>query len=173
MILSILQPIWPIYSVLRVLIIFIDMVLVFVIFYAGVELHSMRPHFVYDPRKPIRKHAAPSKMPALNDVWQKLREEVRTGAMEAIHKTLIEADRIADNELKKRGYEGDTFADRLSKLEAVGMETLDRVWNSHRLRNDIIHTPGFEVSLGRAEQAMDDYEAFLKEIGALKQSSTH
>lgn len=173
MILSILQPIWPLYSVLRVLIIFIDMVLVFVTVYAGVELLSMRPHFIYDPRKPSRRHAAPSKIPGLSDAWQKLREEVRTGETEAIHKALIEADKITDGELKKRGYEGDTFADRLSKLEAVGMETLDRVWNSHRLRNDIIHTPGFEVSLGRAEQAMNDYEAFLKEIGALKQSAGH
>jgi hypothetical protein len=59
---------------------------------------------------------------------------------------------------------GEHLADRLSNLDQDDIKSMNRVWRAHRLRNDLVHTPGFAVSPSDAQQAMDDYEAFLKEM---------
>lgn len=171
MILSFLEPIWPIYSVFRVLIIFVDMVLFFVTVYAAVELFNFRPSFVYDPRKPHPGHAPKKSAHApavtVRENWQNIKKRLETGTPDSIRTALIEADSLLDNELKKRGYEGDTFADRLSKFEVKGMEhAINNVWAAHRLRNDVVHTPGFHLEIGAVHQALEAYETFLKEIDA-------
>ncbi len=155
------------YGIVQVILVLIDIILVFVTVLAAAELFHYRPRFVYDPRKPARKRKG--RVPPANpgDSWAKLRAELETGAPEGIRAAVIGADGLADDVLKNKGYAGDTFADRLAKLDSASFKTVDRVWSAHRLRNDLVHTPGFEVSLEQGRQALDDYEAFLKELGAL------
>jgi hypothetical protein len=161
--------IYPLYSVLRVLVIFIDMLLFFAGIFAAMELFSTRPRFVYDPRKSRKGHAV-KKESALHKVtaaWVKIHEKLSQGTPEAMRIAIIEADGLTDSVLKKRGYPGETFADRLSRFNAQGMESLDALWDAHRLRNDIVHTPGFHITSSQAEKAIHSYERFLKEIEAL------
>ncbi len=167
---NILGAIWPVYVIVRAILIFLDAAFVFIIIFAGFELLRMRPRFVFDPRHPVKHHGAHGHKHAaapVGSAWKAIREKMKAGTPEAIRISIIEADGLVDNVLKKHGYGGDTFADRLAKLHPQQFESLGQVWDAHRLRNDIVHTPGFEVSLSHAEKALDHYEQFLKELGAL------
>jgi hypothetical protein len=166
---DIFTALWPIYSIVRAILILLDVALLFLFILAAVELFLLRPHFVWDPRRPAEHRGAPGhKQPAtVGTAWKIIREKIKAGTPDVIRISIIEADGLVDTALKKRGYEGDTFADRLSKLHPQQFDSVNDAWDAHRLRNDIVHTPGFEVSLSRAEKALDHYETFLKELGAL------
>jgi len=45
--------------------------------------------------------------------------------------------------------------------------TLDKLWEAHRVRNNLVHTPDFNIPQAKAEEVVGDYEAFLKEVKAL------
>jgi hypothetical protein len=53
---------------------------------------------------------------------------------------VLEADKLVDFVLKKRGYAGETFADRLRYAEKhINHTTYQNVWDGHKIRNTIAH----------------------------------
>jgi hypothetical protein len=162
----------PIYLVLKYLIIFLDAALVFIFAFAFAELVTFRPPFVLDPRRPAKRqhHTGPraAHAPLPEEQWRKIISRLGDETPDSLRLAVIEADGFVDNMLKKKGYEGDTFADRLSQLNQDDFKTLDLVWDAHRLRNDLVHTHGFVVTPDRARKAMVNYEAFLRELGVLE-----
>ena len=59
------------------------------------------------------------------------------------------------------------MADRLEQLDLTQINTLDNIWRAHRLRNQLVHTPGYSVNQVDAQRFLKYYEDFLKEIGVL------
>ena len=80
---------------------------------------------------------------------------------------IIDADGLVDDVLKQMGLPGEHFADRLARLTPEELKTFDKVWTAHRVRNDLVHTPGFALGLDEARRVMKSYEAFLIEIKAI------
>lgn len=160
----------PIYTVVKYTLIFLSAVLVFFFVFSFAELISFRPPFVLDPRRPARRrHYAPrAHAPTPQEQWRKISARLAEDNPDALRLAVIEADGFVDNMLKKKGYEGETFADRLSLLNQDDFKTLDLVWDAHRLRNDLVHTHGFNLTADRARKALVNYEAFLRELGVLE-----
>lgn len=53
---------------------------------------------------------------------------------------VLEADKLVDYMLKKKGYAGETFADRLRNAEKHINHTIyQSVWDGHKIRNTIAH----------------------------------
>ena len=100
--------------------------------------------------------------------WQDITKKFNVGSPDSIRVAIIEADGLADSALKQMGLRGEHMADRLENISDQELKSLDRLWRAHKLRNDLVHSPGFEVSSGEAERAMGDYQAFLSEIGILE-----
>lgn len=98
--------------------------------------------------------------------WEAILEKMESSPPQSFPLAIVEADTLADTVLKELGFEGEHIADRLDKLN-TGLATLDKIWRAHRLRNEIVHTPGFTISEGDARKAISYYEAFLKEIGVI------
>ena len=117
--------------------------------------------------------AAPGKnVPAQKDPetakrFASLKERLTVPTSENLRLAVIEGDALVDSFLKRAGYEGEHMADRLSQLSAGEVPALERLWDAHRLRNNIVHTPGAAISSHEARAAMKAYEDFLKELGAL------
>ncbi len=166
---ALLETIWPFYSFLRVLFIFLDIVLVFVFVFAFFELLRFRPVFFMNPQRPRRRkkksvHHAVSP----EESWTKIQARLTEISPDAARLAVIEADAFVNNYLKHHGYAGETFADRLSHIDPDTVPAIDRVWAAHRLRNDLVHTPGFQINNDRAKKALEDYEAFLREMGVFE-----
>ncbi len=157
---------WGVYEVVRVIFVILDA------FLLGIFIYALKKGWEYRPHLHIHKKAEEStftiRSAMLQDKWNTVREKFSLGTPEALHVAMIEADAFVDEALKTSGLPGQHMADRLSGLDSNEVKTLDRVWRAHRLRNDIVHTPGFVVSAADAEKAMGDYEAFLKEIEVLE-----
>ncbi len=110
--------------------------------------------------------AAASHNPAVMKHWADIVKRANTGAPENIRWSIMEADALVDMVIKERGVAGETMADRLANFRREDYKTVDKVWDAHRLRNEIAHTPGFKVSTKHAEKALFAYRDFLKELKA-------
>ncbi|MBI4119582.1 MAG: hypothetical protein HY456_01910 [Parcubacteria group bacterium] len=99
--------------------------------------------------------------------WREIEEKAGSELPETLKIAIIEADKLVDNVLRRVGIPGEHMADRLEHLPADELKSLEALWRAHRLRNDIVHTPGFDLSPAEAKRTLSVYEAFLKEIGVL------
>ena len=53
---------------------------------------------------------------------------------------VMEADKLVDFVLRKKGYKGETFADRLRNAEKhIDHSTYQNLWDGHKIRNQIAH----------------------------------
>ena len=53
---------------------------------------------------------------------------------------VIEADKLVDFILRKKGYGGKTFADRLRNAEGnINHNLYQNIWHGHKIRNQIAH----------------------------------
>lgn len=161
-----------IYQVVRALVILLDIALIFIIIYALRELLRYRPKFVWDPTK-WQKHVKTKKKkvqlqnPVTLNAWKKVESKLKDGSADSLRLAIVEADGVVDEVLKRMNLGGETFADRLSHLSAEKYPSLERLWDAHRVRNNLVHTPDFEISAMEAEETIAAYEAFLKEVKAI------
>lgn len=98
--------------------------------------------------------------------WTDIVKRANTGAPENLRWAIVEADALVDTVLKARHLPGETMADRLANFRREDYKTIDRLWEAHKLRNEIAHTPGFKMTSKQAEKALFGYRDFLKEIKA-------
>ena len=150
----------------------LDFLLLAILIFATVKVWHIRGRFsIYDP--PTHTHGAahgegvkPKKNPAILKYWTAIVQKANTGTPENLRRSVLEADALVDFFLKGAGYAGEHMADRLVQISKVGIKSVDRVWDAHRLRNDIAHTPGFVVTSQQAEKALLAVRDFLKEMQA-------
>ena len=110
--------------------------------------------------------AAPVHNPAVLKHWTDIVKRANTGTPENLRWAVMEADALVDMVLKERQTLGDTMADRLANFRREDYKTVDKLWDAHRLRNDIAHTPGFRMTSRQAEKALLSFRDFLKELKA-------
>lgn len=77
--------------------------------------------------------------------------------------SLIEADKLIDFTLKKKGYMG-SFGDKLKAAEKL-FSHIDDIWAAHKLRNNLVHEVGFTVNEGQARSALSSFKKALSDLG--------
>lgn len=116
---------------------------------------------------PVHPEPAHQKQnPVVLKHWTAIVKRANTGTPENLRWSIMEADALVDFVLKERQAPGDTMADRLANFRRDDYKTVDKLWDAHKLRNEIAHTPGFQVKSRQAERALVAYRDFLKEIKA-------
>ncbi len=99
--------------------------------------------------------------------WKAIERKVREGAPDSFRIAIIEADALADRLLKQIGLKGEHMADRLERISSEELKSIERLWRAHRMRNNLVHTPGQAVTYEEAKSVLSDYEAFFKEVGVI------
>ena len=130
--------------------------------FSNPHAHAHGPAHAASPGQP----AAPAHNPAILKHWTDIVKRANTGTPENLRWAIMEADALVDMVLKQRQTAGDTMADRLANFRREDYKTVDKLWDAHRLRNDIAHTPGFKLSSRQAEKALLGFRDFLKELKA-------
>ena len=77
---------------------------------------------------------------------------------------IIEADKILDHCLYKRGFKG-SLGDKLKKAGGK-FSNLDGVWFAHKLRNRYAHEIDIRVHMDEARNALKYYKQALMDLGA-------
>ncbi len=98
------------------------------------------------------------------DAWQKI--HLKSQAEETWSIAVIEADKLLDNALRKKGFKGETMAERMvSAKDAFSKRQL--VWESHKFRNQIAHDESVKVTEKKVQAALYGFKSALKDVGAL------
>lgn len=159
---------WGFYDVAAVIFILVDIALVIGFVYAFNKAWKFHPKYEIEEGQTVAARRETMHDIVMKERWHAIMTKFATGTPEAARLSIIEADALVDTALKGMQIEGEHLADRLSNLETDEIESMPRIWRAHRLRNDLVHTPGFSVTQADAERTMDDYQAFLKEIEVIE-----
>lgn len=155
-----------IWLVIKIIILFVDAIIIGVFVFALGRAWRYRPKLRLFPKRP--KRAPTLRTEALKEHWNSILENLNVGTPESRKFAIIEADALVDDILKRLGYEGEYMADRLAKLDVQDFPSVEKLWRAHRVRNELAHTPGFEISHEHAKSLIEIYEDFLKEVGVLQ-----
>jgi transposase len=156
----------PVFQSMRNTFLVLDAILVIMFFFSFAKSWKYRPKL--HPGVRVVHKTFTLRDDVLQKRWDTIRTRVEGGSADGMHLAVIEADKLVDDALKQMGLEGEHMADRLGKISDTEVRTLDRLWRAHRVRNDLVHSPGFSLSAGDAKRVIDDYEAFLKEVKVLR-----
>lgn len=109
-----------------------------------------------------KKSVAPN---AMKEPWQQVLKKLGSENPADWNLAVIQADSIVDSILKEMGIPGETMGERMRTLDKGRLSSLEDLWEAHRVRNDIAHSPDRTVSKHRAAQAIGLFEKVLKEMG--------
>ncbi len=153
---------------LKALFIFLDLALLGLFLFSVRQGWKFRPHLeVSENGKPANGKLAPIlRKDVVRTRWRAVTDKAGAGSLDALRIALIEADTLTDDVLKWINSPGEHMADRLGAFDAEEVKSLEGAWRAHRLRNDLVHTPGFTATPEEIQKAMEAYEKFLAEIGA-------
>ncbi len=140
-----------------------SVLLIFSTFYTLSKAIKMRPKFVHDQTTAIMT----LKKAELLEKWRQIKNKYDDGSMDSAKVAIIQADALVDTILKNAGLEGEHMADRLMNIDKSELKSLDDIWTSHKIRNNVVHTDGFDLSSDLSYKAMRGYERFLKELNII------
>ncbi len=80
---------------------------------------------------------------------------------------VIEADKFFDEVLRRLGYSGENFGERLNQVHPSEVENINDIWNAHRVRNSLSHDVNYKLSEGEAKKAIAAYERAMKDLDVL------
>lgn len=105
----------------------------------------------------------------VRDAWGKIvARAAEGGSPETLTLAIIEADKLLDDVLRALGYQGEHLAERLDQLERRRKtQATQRLWQAHRIRNNLVHASGFNISPVQAKEVLAVYEGFFREIKAI------
>lgn len=158
-------PWMPAINAVRFLLVIADFILLILAIYWIRETLMLRP--------PLHRAAPADRRTTLKgspDIAMRWKAVLAKAAASPESATLavIEADTLVDDVLRRLGLTGETMADRLDQLDPQEIKTLDRLWRVHRIRNALVHRPGFSISSADATEMLGAYESFLKEVEILE-----
>lgn len=154
------------YETIRVVFIIADIALIGGIIFAFIKGLRYRPRFHLRPPSTSRRRPT-IRTAIFRERWMMAEKRFSLGTPDAMRRAIIEADAIADSALKSMGIPGEHMADRLEKISEEEVKSLGNLWHSHRARNNLVHTPGYEVEPDEARRVFEGYRAFLHEIKIL------
>lgn len=159
---------WSVFNFIRGLFTVVDVILFVLFCWTLKQAWQWRPHYGMGGHRGAKKHAAPLHVVAAKERWIAIVRKANVGGADTRRMAVIEADAFVDQSLKQMGVLGEHMADRLESLNAEELLTLNRLWRAHKLRNELVHEgPQRELTAEEAQTTLQDYEVFLKEIGAL------
>lgn len=100
-----------------------------------------------------------------NEKWKEVKKHMESSNQADWRLAILEADIMLYDMLDQMGYEGDSIAEKLKKVEPASFNTLDEAWRAHKVRNIIAHEGGsYVLSRNEAERAIRQFETVFKEF---------
>ena len=116
------------------------------------------------PSIPVVQKASPG---ALTARWEEILRHLASNVEAQWRFSLIEADKLVEDILRRAGFPGDTMGERLMNIQSGQLETIDGLWEAHKLRNRIAHDLNYFLRYTEAKRAIGQFEATLRELSAL------
>ena len=99
--------------------------------------------------------------------WERTKRRLKKDWEPELKLSIIEADQLLDDLLKRMGYAGESLGERLKQLNSNVLPNIDQVWEAHKIRNNIVHDPDYKLSLSRTREIIKIYEQTFQNLEAL------
>jgi hypothetical protein len=99
--------------------------------------------------------------------WKEIVKLVESGQESSWRLAVIEADKFFDQVLRRLGYSGENFGERLTQVHPTEIENINDVWNAHRVRNSLSHDVNFKLDEGEARKAIAAFEKAMRDLEVL------
>lgn len=93
----------------------------------------------------------------------------KIGGSSQLKNAVIEADKLLDYVLKSKVGDDGTLADRLKRAQKYFSSKSDynNLWYAHKVRNQIAHETGFNLSTTEAKKVIGYFEKSFKKLGVI------
>lgn len=97
--------------------------------------------------------------------WANIKVLLKQKSPAQLKQALITADRCLDAVLKDT-IEGDTMVERMKNMRnLLDRDSYNRMWESHKIRNNIVHEAGFDPPTFLVTESITDIENILIILG--------
>ncbi len=96
--------------------------------------------------------------------WEGIKARLQKGDEANLKLAVIEADNLIGDILKRMGLAGADIEERLRRIEVQEIKSVDKIWATRKIRNQIVHEPDFHLTQEEAEAAVGNIEEALKEL---------
>lgn len=104
----------------------------------------------------------------VNEEWAEILGHLESQNQSSWALAIMECDKIMDELLRERGYEGKDIGEMLKSEKGKKLRNLQGAWEGHKIRNRIAHEPGFVLTSREAKVAAAHYESVFRELGFLE-----
>lgn len=80
---------------------------------------------------------------------------------------IIDTDKLLDDVLKAKHYKGKSTGERLMTAQH-DLTDNDWVWCAHKLRNQLVHEDGVQLTQNKVREALMGYRQALRDLGAIE-----
>jgi hypothetical protein len=99
--------------------------------------------------------------------WIQIKQRMETKNESDYKLAILEADKVFDDLLKRMMVKGKDMGGRLKQINEELLPSINKVWQSHKVRNKIAHKPDYHLSYSEAERVIENYEAALHDLNIL------
>jgi hypothetical protein len=106
----------------------------------------------------------------IKERWEKIEQLTKVGRPSAFREAVIEADKLVDFALKVCFPFRETAAERLKEAKEFFLRNRDyyeNLWYAHKIRNEMVHTVGFELPSVEAKNILAYYKQALEIISGI------
>ena len=136
---------------------------------AGIVVVSIKMRaIVFRPRAPTPHEDLVPSSELVSAPWQEVRKKIISAYSSDWNLAVIQADSIFDAVLKDMGLVGVTLGDRLKQLDFSKLNSLNDVWEAHKIRNRIAHETDHVLTHEEATRAIALFEKALRELEYLQ-----
>jgi len=95
--------------------------------------------------------------------WNKIKIRLESDDFSQYKLAVLEADEIINKFLKAMELKGNNMIERLDKLKPGQLEEAEILKKAHKVRNQIVNDPSFQIEKTKAKETLDIYAKFLTE----------
>lgn len=96
---------------------------------------------------------------------KRIRKRLDSGSQADRKLAIIDADDFLLDVLSARGYEGKDFTETVQLADKIIGGMMNDILNAHEIRNSIVYSPDFKISVDETEKIIKTYETAVKNIG--------
>lgn len=104
---------------------------------------------------------------AVSGGWNEIIELAESGQESSWRLAVIEADKFFDDVLRRLGYSGENFGERLKQVHPSEIENINDVWSAHRIRNSLSHDVNFKMTEGEAKKAVAAFQKAMEDLDVI------
>ena len=106
----------------------------------------------------------PYGFPKMRRRWLRIMKRLDTGNESEFKLSIIEADGLLDDMLKKMNLPGATVDDRIQKVTSLMISNVTELKSAHQIRNSVVYDPDYRISSSEAKRVLLVYQRTFEEL---------